>query len=49
MFATSDAAVNSYYYHNEDVADLASGGVFASGLRERSTDSDASQSHYGDL
>ena len=42
VFATADRADASYYNHNKDGSDPApSGGAF-SGLRERSTDSDAS-------
>ena len=41
VFATADAAEASYYYQGKDGSDTAQTGVF-SGLRERSTDSDAS-------
>ena len=41
VFATADAAEASYYNKSRDGSDPAPAGVF-SGLRERSTDSDAS-------
>ena len=41
VFATADAAEAPYYNPKKDGSDPAPGGVY-SGLRERSTDSDAS-------
>ena len=41
VYATADAIETSYYNPKKDGSDPAPGGVY-SGLRERSTDSDAS-------